>query len=176
LLVEQLTYSNLPPWPSQADASGLSLHRNNPSAFGNDVANWRAAPPTPGNQDLPNDTDGDGLPNAWEVLYGLNPNDPADAEQDQDDDGATNREEYLADTNPLDPASLLRLTVTGHAPLTLQFVAQSNKIYVVEYQEVLFPDRPWQRLTNLLPAPLPRLVQITDTPGRQNGFYRLRVP
>ena len=49
------------------------------------------------------DTDGDGLPDAWERKYGLNPNDPADAAADQDGDGFTNLEEFEAKTDPTDP-------------------------------------------------------------------------
>tara|TARA_B100000787_G_C16195425_1_gene300426 strand:+ start:170 stop:4123 length:3954 start_codon:yes stop_codon:yes gene_type:complete len=46
------------------------------------------------------DSDSDGMPDAWELLYGLNPNDAADATSDQDNDGATALEEFLAGTIP----------------------------------------------------------------------------
>jgi hypothetical protein len=55
------------------------------------------------------DTDGDGIPDWWELKYGLNPNDADDASQDPDKDGYTNLEEYRAgslgyrNTNPRDP-------------------------------------------------------------------------
>ncbi len=38
------------PWPTQADGGGASLSRVNPALYGNDVANWTAATPTPGRQ------------------------------------------------------------------------------------------------------------------------------
>ena len=41
------------------------------------------------------DTDGDGMPDNWEIQHGLNPNDPADRNDDFDHDGYTNLEEYL---------------------------------------------------------------------------------
>ena len=61
-----------------------------------------------------NDTDGDGMPDGWEVLYGLNPLSPSDADDDIDGDGwdfnrnfiitkdenFTNLQEYLNGTDP----------------------------------------------------------------------------
>ena len=41
------------------------------------------------------DTDQDGMPDAWELANGLNPNDPADANGDLNGDGYTNIEKYI---------------------------------------------------------------------------------
>lgn len=41
------------------------------------------------------DTDGDGMPDAWEVANGLNPNDSSDAVLDCNGDGYTNIEKYI---------------------------------------------------------------------------------
>ena len=46
------------------------------------------------------DTDGDGLPDGWEVNHGLNPNSGGDANADPDGDGLTNAQEYARGTNP----------------------------------------------------------------------------
>jgi hypothetical protein len=45
------------------------------------------------------DTDGDGMPDWWEIQYGLDPN-LADAAGDADNDGVSNLDEYNAGTNP----------------------------------------------------------------------------
>ena len=47
------------------------------------------------------DSDGDGMPDAWESKYGLNPHDPADANGDLNGDGYTNIEKYI---NGIDPS------------------------------------------------------------------------
>jgi len=41
------------------------------------------------------DSDGDGMPNNWELAHGLNPNSAADFKLDQDGDGYVNLQEYL---------------------------------------------------------------------------------
>lgn len=46
------------------------------------------------------DSDGDGMPDEWEKRYGLNPNDPSDANGDINGDGYTNIEKYI---NGIDP-------------------------------------------------------------------------
>jgi hypothetical protein len=46
------------------------------------------------------DTDNDGIPDQWETKYGLDSEDPDDADLDFDKDGISNLEEYNAGTNP----------------------------------------------------------------------------
>ena len=46
------------------------------------------------------DTDNDGIPDGWEVAYGLNPLSASDANADPDGDGLTNTQEYNSGTNP----------------------------------------------------------------------------
>ena len=49
------------------------------------------------------DTDSDGMPDQWEIAYGLNPSSSGDANLDPDGDGLTNLQEYQHGTNPIDP-------------------------------------------------------------------------
>lgn len=55
-----------------------------------------SAPLSPGTTD----TDGDGMPDAWETNWGFNINELADALLDADNDGLNNIDEYLNGTNP----------------------------------------------------------------------------
>ena len=48
----------------------------------------------------PRDSDHDGMPDDWEVLWGLNQCSPSDGPGDTDGDGYTNVEEYLNGTDP----------------------------------------------------------------------------
>lgn len=56
-----------------------------------DVGGWPELQSAP----APADTDEDGMPDAWEIENGLNPNDASDGAADRDDDGYTNVEEYI---------------------------------------------------------------------------------
>jgi hypothetical protein len=47
VLVDRVNYADLPPWPIAADGTGLSLHRIDVAAYGNEPMNWTAAAPTP---------------------------------------------------------------------------------------------------------------------------------
>lgn len=77
------------------------------------------------------DSDYDGIPNSWEQVYGLDPNDPDDAYDDQDNDGINNLEEYRKGADPTvsDSGIVAILTATpssGQQPLDIQFSAGSS--------------------------------------------------
>ena len=55
------------------------------------VGGWPVLKSTP----APADTDGDGMPDAWEVAQGLDPADSADGNSDRNQDGYLNLEDYL---------------------------------------------------------------------------------
>jgi hypothetical protein len=124
------------------------------------------------------DSDSDGMQNSWETLYGLNPNNAADAALDKDGDGESNLDEFRAGTNPSDPNSVLRpilSKISGGWKIT--FTAQSRKSYTVQYKSAL-STASW---TNLQAVPEQlgvRTIDITDTgAGAESArFYRIVTP
>ena len=63
----------------------------------------------------PVDSDGDGMPDFWEIKYGLNPQDPSDAAKDCNNNGVTNLNEYKAGLDPCDatPPEVVSAAGTG---------------------------------------------------------------
>lgn len=51
------------------------------------------------------DSDGDGMGDGWEMVWGLNPDNPDDGQSDLDEDGASNFEEFQNQSNPTLPDS-----------------------------------------------------------------------
>ncbi len=123
------------------------------------------------------DSDSDGLPDSWELAHGLNPNSPADASADSDTDGMSNWAEFRAGTNPTNAASVLRAQWVSIGPARLQFVAQSNVAYTVQFQSNLNAT-PWLTLSNITPQSILRTAQVNDPSPATNKarFYRVIVP
>ncbi len=102
------------------------------------------------NLTLGEDTDGDGLPDAWERLINsdLSKVRPGD---DADGDGLSNVNEYLAGTYALDPSEGFNLTIKGFnngAPV-LEFLAVKDHTYTVLGSADL---KTWAPLTFRVPA------------------------
>jgi hypothetical protein len=179
-----VTYDNAAPWPVEADNTGLSLQRMNLTQSVTNPANWTAAAPTPGGPLPPalRDTDGDGLPDGWEIAHGLNPT-VNDATEDHDGDGASNWQEFIAGTNPNDAGDKLWLqaflaeAADGFLSVRLRFSASSNKTYSVLFQDVANHGA-WAALLPVAAAPTNRVVEVTNTvpAGLKGRFYRLATP
>jgi hypothetical protein len=130
-----------------------------------------AANPNPGPSQ--GDTDGDGMPNTWEVDNGFNPNNSADAGQDADGDGISNLDEYRAGTDPRNASSTLRLLIAQPGNVLL-FNAAPNRSYTIEYQDNL-EAATWNTLTTVAPGS-GGSVQVTNSTAGGHRFYRIRTP
>ncbi|MEM9282597.1 MAG: hypothetical protein AAGA96_12285, partial [Verrucomicrobiota bacterium] len=80
-----------------SDAFELAFYGTSP-----DIAadNPGAGQPYTGSPNEEPDSDGDGIPDAWEIQYGLDASDPRDAERDDDYDRISNLQEYRDGTVP----------------------------------------------------------------------------
>jgi len=96
------------------------------------------------------DTDKDGLPDWWETLYTLNPNNNTGddgANGDLDDDGMSNYDEFLSGTNPNDNSSYLEIVTMlnsgGNADIVWDAVVDRN-YRVQSAPELLGLNAQWQ--------------------------------
>ena len=126
------------------------------------------------------DSDGDGMPDSWELAHGLNPNNPFDAALDSDGDGMTNLQEYLAGTDPQDPLSYLKIdsiSLRSANQIVLSFAAVAGKSYTLLYRDLLNAGS-WHTLLDVPSDPTTRTIQITNqvSPGVTNRFYWLATP
>ena len=119
------------------------------------------------------DSDGDGLPDIWEMENGLDSADPGDAGEDFDRDSFTNAEEYAALTDPQAPQSSLRIVrvINGGSGLTLQWFSVPGAHYQVESTNDLSAS--WVAVaTAVAESSLSEMANIDREIG---PYYRVRV-
>jgi hypothetical protein len=184
VLVEEIEYANVAPWPADANASGNSIERIASAAYGNDPLNWRSSAPTPGSSGAPPDldTDGDGLPDTWELANGLDPY-SSDGDQgaggDPDGDGLTNWEEFQAGTHPNDASSYLRVESIAESggEARIRFRAVAGRSYSIMYRPAVGAGV-WLKLVDIPVQVLTTEIEVPDSGAGPAGerYYRLVTP
>ena len=129
---------------------------------------------------ISSDSDGDTIPDHWEIQYFSNPT-GALAYVDADGDGADNLTEYISGHNPVDPSSVFQITsytagVAGVAPYIMSWDTIEGRVYNVKLSNDLqfdpFSSNP--SISGDLPYPVNSytdLVERTVTPL----FYQIDV-
>ena len=174
VLIDEVQYASAAPWPDGANGTGQSLQRIAPDDFGDDPINWLAGSPTPGaaNSILEGDSDGDGLPDRWEMVHFGSLT--AVPEEDPDNDAMTNVEEYVAGTTPTDPGSSLRaaMTQSDDGTLRLAFMAVAGRAYALYSADQV--DGPWRKAGEL-PVTGAGQIELTLEPSDEHRFYRVVI-
>lgn len=117
------------------------------------------------------DTNANGLPDTWELAYGV-----TDPQADDDGDGMKNWREYQAGTNPTNALSYLKVEISVPPGLaTLHFGAISNLTYTLQYQDTL-GSHAWTKLADVVARSSNRIEIITNTNWASGRFYRVVTP
>jgi len=83
------------------------------------------------------DQDSDGMPDSWEIKYGFNPFNSADATADANGDGLTNLQEYQQGNDPLQTLTIpSRLYASIHASSTTNDISQVVAIEPMNGSEI----------------------------------------
>ena len=176
LHVDEVKYNNELPWPREADGLGAGLQRLDLAKDGSEAANWTSFRPGTGTE---GDLDEDGMSDAWEEMFGLDPSDASDAFLDADGDGLLNVEEFLARTDPTNAESALRLESLSLSDdgsrAIIRFQAQPGVTYAIE-TSAFIQSSVWQEAARTIPTAEPVVLELSldiDEPLHQ--FYRLKV-
>lgn len=121
------------------------------------------------------DDDNDGMPDAWEVLYGFNPRNAADAFVDSDADGFSNLDEYVAMTTPTNGTDYFRIssmTITGLVTITYM-PSSTSRLYTLQFSTNLAANV-WTQTPAMVDQPGGSGV-FTNSTGASNAAARVRV-
>jgi hypothetical protein len=121
------------------------------------------------------DMDGDGMPDGWEILHGLNLRDPRDAALDSDRDGISNLDEFRSQTSPRDPNSYFKVTDIHREAnaVVIEFNTELGRRYQLE-RTTLERNPLWSGVGVSISGTGFK-VRVTDAPSASAyGFYRVR--
>jgi len=119
------------------------------------------------------DSDGDGIPDYWELLYGLNPavsNSPTD---DLDQDGHFDVDEYRADTGANDENDFPWIAdIAGLGSRDVTFPSSSLRVYRLEANDNLLDHGAWAQIGGSVTG-LYGMTTLTDTNPATLRHYRI---
>lgn len=126
------------------------------------------------------DSDGDGIPDAWELRHVGNLT-TMTATSNADGDLATDLEEYLADTDPLTAGDELRITgfarSTDAARGTITWTTRPTRVYRIEEQSEMDVEIPWLDAGSgwFAPDPGETTTRILDESPAARRYLRIQA-
>lgn len=153
------------------------VFRARPLSFGPDMGAYEYEPDR-------DDSDGDGIPDYWEIVHSMDPFDPADGPAHDDTDGVPNIDEYLADTDPQDENDYFVLNDCYYNPsrpdrgIFIGFASSAERLYTLYYTEILSNDCVWATIPDQILQQGAGLefdgLADTNAPGISTSrFYRV---
>lgn len=128
------------------------------------------------------DSDGDGISDAWEIAYTGNLT-TMNATSNQDGDGFSDLAEYLSMTNPLDPNSFLKVVqvnplTPGGTTTALTWTSTRTRLYRIETSTDLGIADSWA-VSPLDPQTFtaddaPTTTRNTQNPAADKRFFRIK--
>lgn len=123
------------------------------------------------------DSDGDGLPDGYEIGVGLDPNNAADAGGDVDGDGLDARTEYRAGTDPRSAESRFGLRGISAMPdgYRVEWMAAPGRMVILE--RAATPDASvWRAVGAPVRMQGDRAGMDVPGEGASEGYFRVRMP
>ena len=122
------------------------------------------------------DADGDGIPDTFELVHGLDPLDAGDALADASGNGLTNLQSYIAGVDPQDPAAAFRVSGADASGSDFKITVEgkAGRIYHLYRSETLAPDS-WELVAIVGPLNGDEVVEFVDSEGLTKAFYKVEV-
>ncbi|MCK5850447.1 MAG: hypothetical protein KAH23_05985 [Kiritimatiellae bacterium] len=125
------------------------------------------------------DTDNDSMPDAWELIYSIDPL-TNNASDDDDDDNRSNLDEYIADTNPTNAMDYLQIDIGSntntHGTIVVCWRSSNNRLYTLRHNTNLLLINLWTNITGLSSTNgTGNIMSFTNTLATHPEFYRIKA-